>query len=171
MPKQKKTKPVKTVFRSYFNRQRLNRYVKNLYSAMPDMPRLMDKYRFIIHKLQPTILNTFRFKSVRFKDKMYIVNLNMLKPSRVKNNMRLVDLTTLNNTLAMNLTHKHRSINLAGNTSFTFEKINIEKMLKQQSTLLQNLIDEQRITLKKQAKDILEQEKAKTKKKFTAKQQ
>jgi hypothetical protein len=70
-----------------------------------------------------------------------------------------LDLSKLNDTLALNLRNAARAVRMPDNASVKYEELNLGEILKKQGELLRSFVAEQQQELQQQSKQIIAEEK------------
>ena len=141
MLRKKRTKTFRSSFRGFFSHQAMDALVKKLYVVIPSIPSMAQR------------LNTrFTIFTEGFLKRIFGYH------PRLSRKISMVNLDSLQKTLAMHL--KRRTDNLIQLTTddVKFEKFNLNAILKSQSEMLRELIEEQKKALRDESKSLLDEE-------------
>lgn len=142
----KKRKNVKTVFRSYFSKQKINTLVKHLYIAVPTPNIFIKLINLKLKQFISPLFENFSKEKQRLRNK----------------DLPVLDLDKLNEELAVVIKNKDfHYFHLNQVDKISFSSIELRNILDRQSELLQMMLSEQKAILQEEAKHIINEEQSK----------
>ena len=141
MLRQTQNRRISTTFRGYFSHQAMNRLVKKLLVVIPNLPALANRANKSLEKIIAPLLNK-------------VLNNN----NTLRGKISMINLSDLNDTLALHLRKSSNRILRLNPEKITFEKIDLQDVLQKQSQMLRELIQTQKESLKEQSKTMLKEQ-------------
>jgi hypothetical protein len=148
MIKSHREKKIETVLLGFFQKQKLNRLVKNLLVYLPNVVQLTTRAKLSFNELIHPLLHNLVGERLNIRKKVAII-----------------DLKLLHDTLALKIVHLRRIkqqsnkiIKLGKKGKFKYDTLNMAEILKKQGELLHVLLEEQKVALKDESQKRLKHE-------------
>jgi len=149
----KSNESFRSSFKPYFHRQTLNKLVKNLLVFIPNTERFVYKIRIKIGLINNNLLSRI-FRSAKNQSTEYL-KLNRIKLLK-----------------SQNISHKNYTKYFTNNFNKKLiykEKLDIDTVLKNQKSLLRQMLKQQKNVLKEETSKIIQEEKKRIRKKYKTK--